>query len=76
MKLLKKISLAYVLQIFAVILLFGYAVSSPLNKTKEAVTNGIMPLNINKKSPVKTDEDSILTGKIYGLWNIYTAESR
>jgi hypothetical protein len=76
MKILKKISLVYALQVFAVVLLFGYAVSSPVNKTNEAITDGIMPLKTIKQWPVKTDEDSILTGKIYRWWNVNAAKSR
>ena len=74
MKKLKKISLAYALQIFAVILLFGYAVASPLNKTKKAVSDSMMPLEINKLSPVKTGKDSVLTGNVNVFWNITTAD--
>ena len=74
MKILKKISLVYVLQIFAVILLFGYAGSTSENETKEVVTDGIIPLKINKQSPVKPNEDSILTGNLNGLWNVNTAK--
>jgi hypothetical protein len=75
MKLLKKISLVYLLQIFAVILLFGYAVSSPANKTKEAITDGIMPLEINKVSLVKAEKDSLLPVKLNVLWGVYTAKT-
>jgi hypothetical protein len=76
MKILKKISLVYVLQIFAVILLFGYAVASPANKTNEVVTEGIVPAEFNKQPAVKTGKDSILTGNVNALWNIYTAKTR
>jgi uncharacterized protein (UPF0333 family) len=76
MKILKKISLAYVLQILAVVLLFGFAISSPAIKKRESVTEGIMPLKLNNQSPAKSDEDSVFTGKINGLWNVNTAKSR
>jgi hypothetical protein len=61
MKILKKISMAYTLQVFAVILLFGYAVALPVNKTKEPVIDGIVPLEINKLPTVNADHDSIFT---------------
>lgn len=72
MKILKKISVVYVLQVFAVILLFGYAVASPVKKTKEAETEVTMPLKLNKQSPFKTGDDSIPTVKMNGIWNVNT----
>ena len=75
MKRLKKISLAYALQIFAVIFLFGYAVKSPEHKMKTAATNGAMPLDLNKTSIVKRGADSVSTEKINTFWNVFTAKS-
>jgi hypothetical protein len=75
MKTLKKISLVYALQIFAVLLLFGNTGSSSESKMKEAVTNGIVPLKFTKQPLLKTDKDSVLAGKITGLWNVNTAKS-
>jgi hypothetical protein len=72
MKILKKISLVYTLQIFAVILLFGYAVASPVIKPKEAVIDGIVPLEINKLPPVQADYDSIFT---INTLQMYTGKS-
>jgi hypothetical protein len=75
MKIFKKISLVYALQIFAVILLFGYVGSTSENKTKDTVTDGITPSEFNKQSLIKTDKDTVMTEKINGLWNINTAKS-
>ena len=76
MKILKKISLVYTLQIFAVILLFGYVGSASENKTKDASTDGIVPFEFNKQLLIKTDKDTVSTEKINGLWNINTAKIR
>ena len=62
MKLLKKISLVYALQVFAVVLLFSYAGSSSGKKTNGSVTNAVLPLKINK--------DSTLTEATNELWKI------
>jgi hypothetical protein len=51
-KVIKKISLVYVLQIFAVILLFGYSDSTPVSKTKELVKDKFLPLQLNKKAAI------------------------
>jgi hypothetical protein len=58
MKLLKKISLVYLLQIFAVILLFGYT-----DSTSEPAINKNSVIRINKTHTIKTDEDSIINSK-------------
>jgi hypothetical protein len=75
MKIFKKISLVYALQIFAVVLLFGYTGSLSESKTKEVVTHGIVSPEFNKQPLIKTDKDSVLTGNINGLWNVNTAKS-
>ena len=75
MKIFKKISLVYTLQIFAVILLFGYVGSASENKTKGTATDAIVPAEFNKHSPFKTEMDTVGTEKINGLWNINTAKS-
>jgi hypothetical protein len=54
MKFLKKISLVYTLQVFAVILLFSYAGSSSGTETKTPETDMALPLTVFK--------DSLLTG--------------
>lgn len=48
LKTISKTSLAYTLQIFAVIILFGYAVASPKIEIKEAINKEIITLKINK----------------------------
>ena len=73
MKILKKISLVYTLQIFAVILIFGYTDPASKIEAKAAVTDGIMPLGFYKQSLIKTDKDSVLTGNINALWKVYSA---
>jgi hypothetical protein len=73
MKIFKKISLVYALQIFAVVLLFGYTGSLSESKTKE-LTHGTVPPEFNKQPLIKTDKDSVLTGNINGLWNVNTAK--
>ncbi len=60
-KALKKISVAYALQVFAVILLLGYAVSSPGNKTNETKNNNTMPRYINNQLLHAANPDSLLT---------------
>ncbi len=74
MKKLKRISLVYALQIFAVILLFGYADSSSENNREQAETGTVMPLEFNKQSQGKTGKDSVLTGNVNVFWNITTAD--
>ena len=74
MKIFKKISLVYTLQIFAVILLFGYVGSASENKTKDPAANGIKPFELNKQPLIKTDKDTAATEKINGLWDINTAK--
>ena len=75
MKIFKKISLVYTLQIFAVILLFGYTESPSKNETKAVITDGIMPLGFYNQSLIKTDKDSVLTENINALWKVYSAHS-
>ena len=72
-KVFKKISLVYTLQIFAVILIFGYTDSASKNEAKAAVTDGIMPLGFYKQSTIKTNKDSVLTGNINALWKVNPA---
>ena len=73
MKILKKISLVYTLQVFAVILLLGYAVASPVTKTKEDESG--LPSEYNKQPVNKTDTDSVITGNTNTIWN-YSAKTR
>ncbi len=78
MKILKKLSLVYTLQIFAVVLLSGHAVATPLNKkknTKEPATNGIKPSKLNTQPLGVTNVNSILTGKTNDLWQVHAAKS-
>jgi hypothetical protein len=76
MKVLKKISLVYVLQIFAVLLLFGYAGQAPANEPKGALPAKVLPLQVNKKPVVKPDGDSLLTLEITGLPTAFRGKSR
>jgi len=62
-KTLKKISMAYILQIFAAIVLFFFVGSSSANKTKEPATNIGPPLVIKKTDFLSSDKDSPLTCK-------------
>lgn len=63
-KTLKKISVVYALQIFAVIILFGYALTSSGNGKKETDNNSdVIPLGINKQLLINATTDSLLTGK-------------
>ena len=64
------------LQIFAVIILFGYVGSPSENKTKDATTDDTAPFELNKQLLIKTDKDTVSAGKINGWWNINTAKSR
>jgi hypothetical protein len=74
MKALKKISVAYALQVFAVIILFGYALSSSGNGKKETKNNNyMMPSGINKQLLVRANKDSLLTQKI-NTWRRYTGK--
>lgn len=75
MKRLKKISLAYALQIIAVIFLFGYAVKSPEHKMKAVSTNSRMPLDLNKTSIVNSGADSVSAGRMNTFWNVFTVKS-
>lgn len=64
MKSLKKISLVYTLQIFAVIILFGYAVASPKNQMKEAISKKMIPLQMNLNITPIANQDSLSDEKI------------
>ncbi len=75
-KALKKISLAYTLQIFAVVLLFFFVGASSANKAKEPATKIGLPLLINKNDFLNRYKDSSLTGKAGFLWKAHTALSR
>lgn len=68
MKLLKKISLVYTLQVLAVILLFTYAGPSSGKETNRAVHKVIWPLAVHK--------DSIPAGSTNVLWKINTGKNR
>lgn len=68
MKVLKKISLVYTLQVFAVILLFSFAGSSSGKETKESVTDAVLPLKINKEKSFILNKDSSLSGKKSVFW--------
>jgi hypothetical protein len=63
MKLLKKISLAYTLQVFAVILIFGFAGSSAENKSNSTFTDTVLPFDINEPNSDKPVKDSLLIKK-------------
>jgi hypothetical protein len=67
MKTLKKISVAYALQIFAVIFLLGYAVASPKTDTNAPISNKIISPQINQQLLLKTNQDSLLNEKINDL---------
>ena len=67
-KALKKISMAYTLQVFAVVLLFFFVGSSSANKVsaskiKEPAANIGLPLLINKNDFINPYKDFSLTGK-------------
>lgn len=76
MKILKKISLVYTLQIFAVIFLLGYAVATPLINTKDPVTNGIRQTMFDAQPLSTTKGDSILAGKTNDLWHVHATKDR
>jgi hypothetical protein len=63
MKPSNKISLAYVLQIFAVVLIFGFAGSSDENNANSSLTDAVLPLNNNKTNSDTLTEDSLLIKK-------------
>jgi hypothetical protein len=68
MKLLKKISLVYTLQVLAVILLFSYAGSSSGRVTNGQEAEVILPGTIHK--------DSMQTGSTNSLWKINAGKNR
>ncbi len=55
MKVLKKISLVYTLQVFAVILLFGYPGSSSRKESKAPATNEVLPFKANEYSSISAE---------------------
>jgi len=68
MKFLKKISLVYALQVFAVILLFTYAGASAAGEIKRPATNMGFHPGIYK--------DSMMNRSTNALWNIGRANTR
>ena len=68
MKVLKKISLVYTLQVLAVILLFSFAGSSDGKESKEPVSDAAFPFKIKKEKSFNPNRDSSLTGNINVLW--------
>ena len=54
-KLNKKLNLVYVLQIFAVLLIFGY--KGPLSETKDQVINKTSPREMIKNPAIKREWD-------------------
>jgi hypothetical protein len=76
MKAFRKISLVYVLQVFAVILLLGYAFATPEKNTREPVTNDTRHSKLNTQPLIVTKGDSILTGKTIELWHVNAAKNR
>ena len=73
MKAFKKINLVYLLQVFSVLLIFGYPVSS--SDTKETISDKVSPPVINKKPAAKTNGELLLTAKINDLSIIYMGKS-
>ncbi len=71
MKTLKKITLAYTLQVFAVIILFFFAGSSSAKKNKEPVTDIASPLLINKINSSAPSADSSFREKLTTLKQIF-----
>lgn len=61
MKTFKKISFVYLLQVFAVVLIFGYTDSSAGKETKKTLTDVNAPEKISKTGLIKTHKDSIQT---------------
>ena len=76
MRVLKKISLVYTLQVFAVIILFFSAGSTSANKTKEPVRNIALPFLINKSDFLNSYKDSSLTEKTSLLWKSNISNNR
>lgn len=73
MKAFKKISLVYLLQIFAVILIFGY--QRPSSATNEPLTGKVSTTDINKNPAGKPERNLLLTEKITDLPVIYLGKS-
>ena len=71
MKALKKISLVYTLQIFAVILIFGYTDSSSGGETKKIIPNSTSTIEMSKNSTIKTAHDFSLKGQENLSWIAY-----
>jgi hypothetical protein len=76
MNVFRKISLVYVLQVFAVILLLGYSFATPDKNTREPVTNGTRHSKLNTQPLIVTKRDSILAGKTIELWHVNAAKNR
>ncbi len=76
MKVFKKISLPYTLQVFAVIILLAdAAVSSAGNETKKTTSNGVMPLKTNNQLLDKPGNGALLNLKENALWNAYNGKT-
>lgn len=75
MKLFKKISLAYILQIFAVIFLLADAAYSSAGKeTKKAINNDVVLLKTNNQLLDKPVNGALITLKEKAHWNVYTGK--
>lgn len=75
LKALKKISMAYIMQIFAVIVLFFFVGSSSANKANEPAKNIGLPLLVNKSNFLTPYKDSSLTGKAVFLRTPHTQKT-
>jgi hypothetical protein len=60
MKAFKKISLVYLLQIFAVVLLFGYTDSPTFSESAKNSSKGGSAVKVNKMAQIKPVPDSSL----------------
>ena len=75
MKLFKKISLAYTLQVFAVIILLAdAAASSAGNETKKTTSNGVTLMKTNNQLLDRTGNGALLHLKENALWNAYSGK--
>jgi len=76
MKVFKKISLPYTLQVFAVIILLAdAAASSAGNETKKTTSNGAMLLKTNNQLLDKPGNGALLNLKENALWNAYNSKT-
>lgn len=75
MKLLKKISLVYTLQIFAVVLIFGYKDALPVNKPDERGVKNASSFEMGKLVSLKSLSDSLLSNKINYLQQGFTGSN-